>query len=195
MSEPSTEKPETLADPKVIVFGMDESKKPHAAWFAEADAELAEKAAGFMRMKVLKVSLDDHRTVALQLPQGKVFASGKAFTPFIKLALYERLKGFEGAFEPAIPVVANDSAPQPEAPTHHRPATWAEIEVGSLVLANVDSEDGWYEAVVIEKKTDDLLILTWRDWPEYSHFVRTPSRLALLPKTVEPAPEVSSPSA
>jgi len=189
MSEPNAEKVDVVPDPKVIVFGLDDSKKPHAAWFSEADAELAERAAGFMRMKVLKVSLDDHRTVALQLPRGKVFASGKGFVPFIKLTMYERLKAFEGAFEPAIPVVDNDGALQPVVPAYHHPATWADIAPGSLVLATVDAAEGWYEAVVVEKKMDDLFILSWRDWPEFADFVRTPSHLALLPAPDEPKSE------
>ena len=39
--------------PAVVVFGLDEQKKPHASWFAEADAELAVKAAGLMGYVVL----------------------------------------------------------------------------------------------------------------------------------------------
>jgi len=170
-----------VAEPRLIVFGTDEAKRPHAAWFAEADADAAERAAGFMRMRVLKIETDDQRALALQLPQGRVFASGKAFTPFIKAGLYDRLSAFEGAYESAIPIVSGDVAPQRETVSYHLPKSWDDMGPGSLVLTFDGVYGGWYETIVIERKSTDYVVLRWRDWPEFPDFVRSQASLALLP--------------
>ena len=61
------------------------------------------------------------------------------------------------------------------------PTTWAEIDVGDLVLAeNWDPETGWYEAVVLEQIGDDELKLRFRDYPEEGTLVRRRNQLALL---------------
>jgi hypothetical protein len=64
-------------------------------------------------------------------------------------------------------------------------ATWAEIEVGDLVLAeNWEPESGWYEAVVLEKLGADEFRLQFRDYPEEGTLARRRNQLGLLP----PAP-------
>ncbi len=39
--------------PALVIFGRDESGKPHASWFNSAETELATKAAGLMKMRLL----------------------------------------------------------------------------------------------------------------------------------------------
>lgn len=68
----ATKPADTAAAPALIVFGVDDSQRPHASWFNEADALLAEKAAGLMGLKV-RVTTPEHRAVADE----RVFASGK----------------------------------------------------------------------------------------------------------------------
>src|SRR6476620_10331478 len=41
--------------PAVVVFGRDEAGKAHASWFDHGEAALAEKAAGLMGLRVLRV--------------------------------------------------------------------------------------------------------------------------------------------
>ena len=68
-------------------------------------------------------------------------------------------------------------ARQPKRP----PASWAEIDVGDLVLVeNWEPETGWYEAVVLEKLGDDEFKLRFRDYPEEGTLVRRRNQLALL---------------
>src|SRR3954468_14378380 len=76
----------------LIVFGRDATGKAHASWFSEAEAALAEKAADLMGMRMLKVRTDEHRAMAAQLPRGRVFATGRAFVPFVKSALFLQLQ-------------------------------------------------------------------------------------------------------
>ena len=102
--------------PALIVFGRDGAAKPHASSFAPSEAELAEKAASLMGMKVLRVESDEQRELAAQLPSGKVFASGRAFVPFVKAALYARLHALSGAARADQPPAATVTAADPETP-------------------------------------------------------------------------------
>src|SRR5215211_5229858 len=54
-------------EPAVIVFGYNERRLPQAAWFTEAEADLATRAARLMGMRVLRIENDAHRELAAQL--------------------------------------------------------------------------------------------------------------------------------
>ncbi len=75
---------------------MDDSGKPHASRFSDADAQLAEKAAGLMGMHVFRPATEEHRELAAKLPRGRVFGSGKAFVPFVKAGIFTALAGAAG---------------------------------------------------------------------------------------------------
>jgi hypothetical protein len=68
-----------------------------------------------------------------------------------------------------LPIPANGQAP----------CGWADINVGSLVLASDGPGEGWWKSVVIEAK-GDLFTLIWEDWPDLPRFVRRRCQLALL---------------
>jgi hypothetical protein len=189
-------------DPKpriatLIVFGKDkgDAAKPHASWFSEADAALAEKAAGLMGMKIMRLTSDEQRQLAGKLPQGKIFQSGRCFVPFCSRTLFEQLESIGGEAppspessaietapndEPAVDVAASNPA-QAATPTT-APSAWAMIKAGSVVLVTEGRpKEGWWEAVVTEVKADDLLVLRWRDFPEdESLIVRKRQHVALL---------------
>jgi hypothetical protein len=61
----------------------------------------------------------------------------------------------------------------------HRPKSWDEIEIGSLVLATTGIEDGWWEAIV-ESVDGDILTCRWRDYPTEPNALRRRNELALL---------------
>lgn len=190
-SSPMEKKPETgtaAVSLALIVFGRDKDKKPHASAFPEADAPLATKAADLMGMRTLAVETEEHRSIASQLPLGRVFASGKGFVPFVKKGLYERLSALAG---PAIAAPAGNAAVEADSllagdegdastSAEQRPTCWTEITAGSTVLVHGGGEDGWFEAEVVEAKADDLFTLRWRDWPDLPILVRTRAHIALL---------------
>jgi hypothetical protein len=91
----------TIEPSDVVLFGLDGSGKAHASRFSLEDADLARMAAGLMGMQVLPLTTDEQRAAAKGLPQGRVFASGRAFVPFVKAAVYERLKALAGYSVPA----------------------------------------------------------------------------------------------
>jgi hypothetical protein len=164
--------------PALVIFGLDEGNKAHAAWFAAADAELAERAAGFMAMNVLRVATDEHRAAATGLPQGRVFASGKAFAPFCKRAAHDALAAFGEAFVPPMPVEP-EAAPVPA--VANVPGGQNDIRVGSLVLACEGPAEGWFEAIVVEDRGEGMFVLGWRDYPDAGQVVRRAEHLAFVP--------------
>ena len=177
------------------MFGTDESGKPHASAFSQADSALAEKAAALMGMQVLQLASDEQRQLAAKLPAGRVFASGRAFVPFVQAGVYQALRTFAG---PPRPSPAGDPSPactsQPEAAQGDSGPSQAEalaagaggglkpaltaIDVGTVVLA-AEPMNGWWEAVVVKAK-GDALTLKWRDFPDEPHFVRRRHKVVRL---------------
>ena len=51
-------------DPAIIVFGYTERRLPQAAWFTEAEADLAMRAARLMGLRVLRIENEAHRELA-----------------------------------------------------------------------------------------------------------------------------------
>jgi hypothetical protein len=168
----------------LIVFGLDEAQKPHASWFDETDAPLAEKAAGLMGMKILRLTSDEQRGLAGKLPKGRVFGSGKCFVPFTNKNLYSQLEaigGEEPPVDPAVVQAALDDEPAGEAALSPVASSWAAITVGSVVLVTEGHMEGWFEAVVTAAKPNNLFELRWRDWPDEPVLVRKRGQLGLLP--------------
>ncbi len=73
------------------MFGTDSLSKPHASWFPAEEQEAAVKAAGVMGFSTLMVTDAAQVELARKLPRGRIFDGGKAFVPFVKHALYEKI--------------------------------------------------------------------------------------------------------
>ncbi len=179
--------------PALVVFGLDDTKKPHASTFSAHEAALAERAAGLMGMAALRLATDEQKALAAKLPRGRVFASGRAFVPFVRAGLYEAIVAAAGKLAQPAPTACAASAGPPgapagqtaqvkadEAPKPRPPAGWADIGVGSVVLATTGPDQGWYESEVIEI-LDDLLRLRWCSWPDDPVIARRFTQVGLLP--------------
>lgn len=178
---------DAASKPTIAVIGLDETGKPHASWFSSDDAELATKAASMMEMAVLPITTDEVRQAVSPLPKGKVFASGRAFVPFVKMSVYEKLVAF-------LPEADRPKKPKPKPKPLTRkpaakpnsdaapslPATWSKIAVGSLVLATVDPQEPWFKCVVVSERANGLYVLRWRDFPDDPKIVRRREDIALL---------------
>ena len=65
---------------------------------------------------------------------------------------------------------------------------WDELRPGHLVIAHKSPADGWWEAIVLERK-DDAFTLQFRDYTDLPHVVRHKSGIALMhPPTEETQP-------
>lgn len=87
----TTPNPKPKPTPCLVLFGTDSLGKPHASWFAAEDQDAAVKAAAMMGFSVLTVVADAHKELARKLPRGRLFEGGKAFVPFIKVVLHDKL--------------------------------------------------------------------------------------------------------
>ena len=199
---------QTSATPFLVVFGRDKGGKPHASWFDQASADLARKAAVLMEMHAVPVETDALRELAGTLPRGRVFSSGRAFTPFVNSKLYTRLMELTRellglgpteairatSVEDAVAAVqaagaaavgggqANTEGPSqvPSAGQPSRQPTRSdEIGIGNLVLATPGPEEGWWEAEVIGSN-GAMLTLRYRDFAE-PNIVRRRNELGFLP--------------
>lgn len=191
---------ETLARAKVpyvgnglatlIVLGRDDAGRPHASWFGEADAVAAAQAAELMGMVSINVVDGDLRALAGKLPQGRVFASGKVFVPFVKAALFDQIASHVSAEQRTMleaggggkQAAASSGAAttSSDSPKFTLPDDWSKIVANSLVLAYSADDESWFEAAVVETKGVDEVVLRWRDWPEMPNFVRRRQHLALM---------------
>jgi len=196
--ESSTRLPDTVQQFGLILFGRDERQRPHASYFAGGEAGAAQRAAALMGMHVLPVDADEPRRLAEALPRGRIFeGSGKAFVPFVKHDVFERLMSAAG--HPKAPAPAqlatkpaggpppakrgHGSSDTPGGPggAHKPPFDWEDIAIGSLVLATTGGpQEGWFEAVVVYTKADNNLELRWRDFPLDANITRHRRELALM---------------
>jgi hypothetical protein len=148
------------------VFGPNATGKPTAATFPAHQVDLATKAAGLMQLRVLKIDSPDLAQFAGQLPVGKIYASGHGFVPPVRPYIYDQLNQL------------TDPKPAPGLPR-----SWADIDVGHLVLALDEPRNGWWEAVVLARD-GDMLTLKWRDYPNYAPAgIRHRASVALLKPT------------
>ena len=167
------------ADPTagLIVLGYDDQQKPRGARFVHDKPDLVTKAAELMDLKVYQATSEDVADIAKKLPVGRLYANGRGFVPNIRQDLYSEVLATL-ALEPAAALsLENDKDSLPAA--RGLPRTWDEIAPGHLVIAQESLDNGWWEAVVIDRK-DDVFTLRFRDYPQLPKFFRHRSALALM---------------
>jgi hypothetical protein len=191
--------PKTSEAPDIVLFGLDESRKPRAARFGSSHTNLAAKAAELMSLTACSVNSPALAEIAEKLPVGRMYANGRAFVPNVRRDLYAKLiaaagtnnggngqgQSDEPAQKPAEPPAAasqtGHSAAEPAEPVvaHGYPRDWNDISIGHLVIASGGATDGWWEAIVIGLE-GDMLTMRWRDFPKYPKFAQHRSAVALL---------------
>ena len=179
-SKPASEKPKPTASekpkpstsekpkptPAIILFGLDQARKPRAASFTADQVDQATKAAKLMELHVLKVDSPELAELAAKLQAGRIYASGHGFVPPAQLNIYDRIA---------------DLADPP--PPLGLPRSWDEIDVGHQVLAQEKPHEGWWETIVVAKDKD-MLTLAWRNFPSHPKLVCDRTAVALQKPTV-----------
>ncbi|MBM2362726.1 hypothetical protein JQX22_25110 [Sulfitobacter pseudonitzschiae] len=186
--------------PAIIVFGTDDTGKPHASTFGIDQRHDAIRAAGLMGFQALAVEGDALIALAKLIPAGKVFSSGKGFVPFVKREVGEQLQQFaqdhpDQLITVPVPVASEtDTSPDqgtsdktPVATSAEQPKDWMDIKVGSRVLAVDDPDDGWWEAIVqhvhesgTQAHPCPMFTLIWEAFPDDGRFVRRFDQVALI---------------
>jgi len=75
----------------IVVFGLGKDDKPRASRFDADEAEAAAKAAGLMGLSVARAETPLAIALAKELPEGRLFKTGKAFTPLVKWGRYDKI--------------------------------------------------------------------------------------------------------
>src|SRR3954469_15306409 len=163
-------------EPAIIVFGWNEHRIPQASWFSQAEADLATRAARLMGLRVLKIENEAHRELAARLRQGQVYAADRTFAPAVQRELFDALCELAGPV--AAPAPIEITASKDEAAS--RPASWDDIQIGDLVIAQESPADGWWEAIAVALEGDQL-VLRWRDYARMPCVRRGRLEVALLP--------------
>ena len=155
----------------LILFGLDENKRPRAARFVVDDnLGLFNKAADAMDLIICDVKTTRLSDLASKLPAGQMLANGLRFVPYIRQDLYDEL----------VEAAGSDAEVPSEPPTvAGTPRTFEEITTGHLVIAQEDLATGWWEAIVFSCERD-MLTLRYRDYPRLPKFKRHRTAVALL---------------
>jgi len=204
--------PNLTDTPALVVFGRDATGKPHASAFTRSEADLAEKAAKLMGLRLLPVHTDLERALAAKVPRGRVFASGRAFVPFIKGSLFSELQAAAlnsgvkplklltgpastGVTEPTPAVLVTAVKPLKGTGTApvKQPCGWADIQVGTIVLgAAPPRRTEWFECLVIAVEGEDLYTLRYCDWPKEPPFKRRRVEIGLMHPAYTPEPPLGA---
>lgn len=185
--------------PAIAVVWRNGKDTPRGSWFSADALDAAIVGAAEMGMHAIRADTPEVIELALRLPKGRIFDSGKLFAPLIQAKVYEQL--LTHLSEHGIPakprlVMSTASAGDDEAGSQSaseavqegsRPTDWSNISVGSLVLAEEAPADGWFEAIVLEVRPKDVFKLRFRDYPEEPTITRHVSRLALMMQVDTPA--------
>lgn len=201
-----TEKSETPSSvqedgvPAIAVIWRNGKDTPRGSWFPVDALDAAIDGAAEMGMHAVKADTPEVQKLAMKLPKGRVFDSGKLFAPLIQTKVYEQiLKYLPEHGIAAKPRLVMSAAPtggsggagvqsaSDSVPEGTRPTDWTNIKVGSLVLAEEAPADGWFEALVVEVRDRDMFRLRWRDYPDELLITRHRTRLALMMQIEKPA--------
>jgi len=162
----------------LLVLGFDEQQKPCGARFVDAKPDLVAKAAQLMGLKVYKPSSPEAAEVAKKLPVGQLYATGRAFVPHVRQSLYSEVIVALAA-EPQQAAIGPDDDQASTPVARGLPRSWDEIAPGHLVIAQESLANGWWEAIVLDRK-DDMLTLRFRDYPRLPKFFRHCTAVALM---------------
>ena len=184
---------------KFFVFGIDDKGKPRGARFAEFNERALNFVLDLMLTGVYPASAA-FTEIAMKLPPGRLYSSGKAFIPNIRRDLVEKLSGVlatpdDGSQKykllyPPGQTPEDEGLPQGDkvrtvSPiTSGLPRSWDCIQAGHVVLVHESPSDGWWEATVQERE-EEILTLKFRDYPKQPKFQRHISQVALI----NPGPE------
>ena len=165
-------------NPTVVLFGLDENRKPRAGRFQGPDVKAALKAAATMGLTVLEVRDEPALQLASKISAGRVAAAGRGFVPQVRRELFEQLERLvAGSNGPNGKPAVGAGTKQAQPPL---PANWDDIKVGHLVVAQEkDPEDGWWQAIVTGIDAD-MLSLRWQRSSRGKQFARHRFNVALI---------------
>jgi hypothetical protein len=182
-----SDKKASSAPDKFFVFGIDSTGKPRGARFSDFNDRALKFALDIGLVGVHPAS-PAFAEIALKLPAGRLYASGKAFIPNIRRDVVGELNailssaGETSQQHRSSPPIERAEAAGSEPPiASGLPRSWDSIEVGQVVLAEEDGANEGYWACVVVKREDDILTLRLRDFPKQrQQYIRHVAQVALI---------------
>lgn len=180
MTKPSQSSPTAAIKPALVIFGLDQAGKPKAGRFASTHSDAAKEAAKALKLAVHEIRGAGLEELAKKIPVGRIHTRGKAFIPYIKRDLYDRLAALSTEPSPGgnVETAAKPPVTKPPANVPALPKDWSSLTIGHLVIARDPVFEGWWEAVVANRD-GDTLTLRWRDYPRLPTFQRPVTAVAL----------------
>jgi hypothetical protein len=191
MTKKPTTKPARIPQ-QLYLYGL-EDDKPRGARFPVTEMDTV-----FPVMRKLGLQFFEPGSgpaaveIGQKLPVGRIYARGKAFIPNIKRELYDEIVAVlaESKRVSEEKRAASEAAAEARAKTGEatappilkgRPQDWQSVGSGHLVLIEdvVGDGEGWWEATCLYR-SEDVLTLRYRDYPEVKPVQRHISNVALL---------------
>ena len=166
---------EATTETFLYVFGAPDGGKPRGARFLTSQFAQIRDAVNELKLAMCSDTSPRLTELGGKLPQGRVYARGKAFIPFIKKELLDQLR--DAQYGPST-APAGQEIPKDKVDLPDGPMTWDEVKVGDLVIAHQNHIEGWWEARVVERD-GSYLTLAWLDYPEEGQFRREIISIAL----------------
>lgn len=167
-------------DEYIVVLAGNADGRPRASAFAGEDVDAAVIAAHAQQFSVVVPHTEELIALAGEIPAGRVTAAGKVSCAFVKQETYDKFAALIGS-EHEVVAASGDAVENAEAGAAAAQADpWSEIAAGSVVLATIGRDDGWWEAVVLATDpSGERLTLSWRDWPNMPSFSAARRAVAL----------------
>ncbi|MER8895945.1 hypothetical protein [Mesorhizobium sp. M0676] len=165
-----------------IILAANVDNKPRAAFFSGEAIDAAVVAAHRQGFAVVVPATEELVVLAADIPAGRLTAAGRVSCSFVKQDVYDKFAALIGTEQELKPSEGGEQqggsvSSMPSA----GPDLWAGISAGSIVLATVGREDGWWEAVVLaEDSSGERLTLSWRDWPNMPSFTMARRTVAVI---------------
>jgi hypothetical protein len=172
----SSKRSKTVAT-NLIVLGFDKDLKPRGARFPATNSNEIIKTAEQMGLHVYAETSRALADTAKKLPVGKIDTEGGDAIPVVSQHLYSEVVVALVA-DPRQRIEEKDKKDADPPPATYPPG-FGEIAPGHFVIAQEGREYGWWEAIVIDR-ADDMLVLRYRDFPRLPKFARHRSAVALV---------------
>jgi len=187
-----SEDPNTPGKP-LFVFGIDKDGKPIGARFNEGAISPVIHKASEMNLSMVVHHSAQFTELGMKLPLGRIYANRRLFVPNIRRDLFDELREMQKTegnkndpkhWNGLGATVKNENDKDarkalPAVPYTGLPKSWDVIGPGNMVLIQESPEDGWFEALVMQRE-HDVLTVRFRDYPDYAPMVRHVSTVALV---------------
>lgn len=169
---------------RLVMLARGLAGEPRGAWFEPAHSDGLVRAA--LQAGAYLVELDANRLRQLDpsVAAGQLLSRGRPSPlPPIERKTFDALIALPPLV--AVPKQLDGSPGEDSRAVRNRRSSKLRnakrtIKVGTIVLASVSPDDGWWEAEVVALTNDELL-LRWRDFPDLALFTKSAAAISLGP--------------